>query len=403
MQDLGSNTNIGQPVQFTKAFGLGTEPVPVEAYVSPEWFEKEREKVFRTSWLCVGRAENLPQNNSYFIRDVDTLNLSLLVTRDGQGRIQAYHNVCKHRGNKLVQQTAGQGKSFACCFHGWVYDNEGRLRDVPDEKLFVGLDRNKLALTPIATECWNGFIFISANPARPLAEEFAQLTPLVEGYEFAIPVVGSYCAEVKGNWKVFLDAFQEAYHVIALHQTTVAGTFSSKKNPFSHLTSARVLDRNRAISVYANPEHRMRPSEKLAFELGVASTYTPDLDAAAGRLPGLNPEQDSNWAFDINIAFPNMELLMGVGWYAQMLFWPIAVDHTHYEVRIYMQQPRNAGDAISQEFNRVMLYDVLLEDLYTIENTQSVLGSGATTHLHFSDHEIACRHNHEVIRKMVDA
>mgnify|MGYP002336239533 CR=1 FL=1 len=393
----------GDRVQFTRSYGLGTEPVPVEAYISREWFEKERDKVFMRSWLCVGRAENVPKASSYFIRDIAIIRASILVVRDGSGKIQAYHNVCKHRGNKLVQCPAGKASSFTCGFHGWVYDQHGRLVDVPDEKLFFDLDKQKLGLTPIATDIWNGFIFISLQPLRSLAEEVAELSPLVEGYDFAIPVVGSYCAEVKGNWKVFLDAFQESYHVVALHQTTVAGTFSSKKNPYSHLTSARLLGRNRSISVYANAEHRMRPSEKLAFDLGVASTYTPDVTAERTPLPGLNPEQDSDWAFDINIAFPNMELLMGVGWYAQMLFWPTAEDHTHYEVRIYMQAPRDAGDAISQEFNRAMLYDVLLEDLYTIENTQSVLGSGATTHLHFSDHEIACRHNHEVIREMIGA
>lgn len=393
----------GEAVQFTKAFGLGTDPVAVEAYISPEWFEKEREKVFKTSWLCVGRVENLPENGSYFTRDIEVIRASILVTRAEDGKIRAFRNVCKHRGNKLAQCVSGKAKAFSCGFHGWVYDQQGKLVDVPDEKLFFGLDKEKLGLTPIAADCWNGFIFISIDPARSLAEDAAELTPFVEGYDFAIPVVGSYCAEVNGNWKVFIDAFQEAYHVVALHQTTVAGTFSSKNNPYSHLTSARLLGRNRSVSVYANAEHRMRPSEKIAFELGVASTYTPDTSAEAVPLPGLNPEGDKDWAFDINIVFPNMELLMGVGWYAQMIFWPTAANRTHYEVRFYMQAPRDAGDAISQEFNRVMLYDVLLEDLYTIENTQSVLGSGATTHLHFSDHEVACRHNHEVIAGMIAA
>lgn len=393
----------GKKVEFTKSYGLGTEPVSVEAYISRDWFEKEREKVFMPSWLCIGRAENLPENGSYFIRDIEILKAAILVVRNADGAIQAYHNVCKHRGNKLVQCASGKAKSFTCGFHGWVYDQQGQLADVPDENLFFSLDKAKLALTPIATDCWNGFIFVSMKPTQSLAEQMAELSPIVEGYDFALPVVGSFCAEVKGNWKVFLDAFQESYHVVALHQTTVAGTFSSKTNPYSHLTSARLLGRNRSISVYANAEHRMRPSEQLAFDLGVASTYTPDITVDAAPLPGLNPEQDKDWAFDINIAFPNMELLMGVGWYAQMLFWPTAEDHTHYEVRIYMQAPRDAGDALSQEFNKAMLYDVLLEDLYTIENTQSVLGSGATTHLYFSDHEIACRHNHEVISEMISA
>jgi phenylpropionate dioxygenase-like ring-hydroxylating dioxygenase large terminal subunit len=245
---------------------------------------------------------------------------------------------------------------------------------------------------------------VSLDPSRTVEEEYGDLGAVVKGFDFELPVVGSYTAEVKGNWKVFLDAFQEAYHVIALHATTVRPTFAGAENPYAHLTSARIFERNRSISVYGNPDHRMRPSEHLAFKLGVASTYTPDMAKnAVLTASGLNPENDQNWAFDINILFPNMELLMGVGWYAQMQFWPVAVDHTHYEVRIYMRDPRDAGDAISQEFNKAMLYDVLLEDLFTIENTQQVLASGANKEMFFSDHELACRHNYQVVSSLIKA
>lgn len=392
------------PGELTRAHRLGTAPVPVEPYVSPEWFEREREGVFRRSWLCLARVENLPEPGSYVVRDVDVWRTQVLITHAADGKLRAFHNVCQHRGNLLAQCAAGQARAFACTFHGWAYDLEGALRAVPDEPAFFGLDKSRSGLKALACEVWNGFVFVSPNPDQPLAASVADLGTLVAGYDFALPVVGSYCAEVNGNWKVFMDAFQEAYHVIGLHSKTVMATFVDEQNPFCHLTSARVYERSRSVSVYGNGAHRMRPSEELAFKLGVASTYTPDMAKnALLETPGLNPEHDHNWAFDLHIVFPNMALLVGLGWYAQMQFWPQAADRTHYEVRIYMQPPRDAGDAISQEFNKVMLYDVLLEDLYTIENTQQVLGSGATTHLQFSDHELACRHAYETVARMIGA
>jgi phenylpropionate dioxygenase-like ring-hydroxylating dioxygenase large terminal subunit len=390
---------------FTRNLGFSNDPIPIEPYISNEWFRREREKVFNRAWLCVGREENVGEPGDYLVRDIPVLNTSVLVTRAADSKVRAFHNVCQHRGNLVAQTACGHNRSrFTCTFHGWGYDLQGKLVQVPDEKVFYNLDRSRYGLKPLSCGVWNGFIFVSVDPARPLEEEFGDIGVLVKGYDFSLPVVGSYTAEVKGNWKVFLDAFQEAYHVIALHATTVRPTFAGSDNPFAHLTSARIFDRNRSISVYGNPDHRMRPSEMLAFKLGVASTYTPDMEKnAVLQAPGLNPERDKNWAFDINILFPNMELLMGVGWYAQMQFWPVAADHTHYEVRIYMKAPRDAADAISQEFNKVMLYDVLLEDLYTIENTQSVLKSGANGHFLFSDHEVACRHNYMVVSRMLEA
>jgi phenylpropionate dioxygenase-like ring-hydroxylating dioxygenase large terminal subunit len=390
------------PGELTLAHRLGTAPVPIEPYVSPAWFERERTHVFRRSWLCLAREENLPEPGSYVARDVDIWRTQVLITRAQDGKLRAFHNVCQHRGNLLAPCPAGTTKAFACTFHGWGYDLEGRLRVVPDEPAFFGLDKSRFGLKALACEVWRGFVFVALDPDQALPAAMADLDALVAGYDFALPVVGSYCAEVNGNWKVFMDAFQEAYHVIGLHAKTVMATFVDETNPFCHLTSARICARNRSLGVYGNPAHRMRPSETLAFELGVASTYTPDMAAnALLDTPGLNPEKDRNWAFDLHIVFPNMALLVGLGWYAQMQFWPQAVDRTRYEVRIYMQPPRDAGDAISQEFNKVMLYDVLLEDLYTIENTQRVLRSGANTHLQFSDHELACRHAYETVARML--
>ena len=80
---------------------LGTAPVSYEDSISPAHYELEREAIFKKTWLNVGRVEQLPRNGSYFTREIDAARTSVVIVRDGE-QIRAFHNVCRHRGNKLV-------------------------------------------------------------------------------------------------------------------------------------------------------------------------------------------------------------------------------------------------------------------------------------------------------------
>ena len=81
---------------------LGTDPVSYEDCISPEFYALEREAIFKRSWLEVGRVEQLPRNGSYFTRELAVAGTSIVVVRDGGGQVRAFHNICRHRGNKLV-------------------------------------------------------------------------------------------------------------------------------------------------------------------------------------------------------------------------------------------------------------------------------------------------------------
>src|SRR5690348_888390 len=81
---------------------LGTAPVSFEDSISPEFYERERDAIFRQAWLNVGRVDDLPRNGSWFTKDLVAARTSVLVARDMDGEVRAFHNVCRHRGNKLV-------------------------------------------------------------------------------------------------------------------------------------------------------------------------------------------------------------------------------------------------------------------------------------------------------------
>jgi len=85
---------------------LGTGPIAIEPYVSHEFFEKERALIFRKTWLIVGRIEQVPNPGDYMVKDLAVLGTSILIVRDKDGTLRAFHNMCAHRGNKLVPDSS---------------------------------------------------------------------------------------------------------------------------------------------------------------------------------------------------------------------------------------------------------------------------------------------------------
>ena len=126
--------------------------IPVEPNISAEYFEREREHIFKHVWLKVGRVEELPRPGDYLVRDLATLRTSLLIVRGADGVLRAFHNICRHRGNRLEKSCAGSTKSFFCGFHGWTYDTNGQLVHIPQEADFGAVKKEQLGLVPVARD-----------------------------------------------------------------------------------------------------------------------------------------------------------------------------------------------------------------------------------------------------------
>src|SRR3546814_2582320 len=103
----------------------------------------ERENLFKRAWLTVGRVEQLPEKGSFFTKTIEIWNAPIVVTRGSDDRIQAFYNVCAHRGNQVVLTERGRASRFSCNYHNWVYRNDGSLMGVPDEANFFALDTKK--------------------------------------------------------------------------------------------------------------------------------------------------------------------------------------------------------------------------------------------------------------------
>lgn len=383
---------------------LGMEPIPVAMNTSPEYFEREREKIFLHEWWCVGREEEIPKPGDYLVREIEAINASVVVIRGEDGRIRAFHNVCQHRGNKLLTTDRGHCRGLVCGFHSWTYDLEGRLSHVPDEDQFEGLDPARHTLPAVTLDTWNGFVFIhpQERPARSLHDSFGELNAMIGDYDYAgMDLVAEYSADVKCNWKYFIDAFVEAYHVESVHRRSIKDTFNSQDNPYCHLVDVRLHERNRSVSCYANPEHRPTGAEALAYQMG--ATLAQGALAATTDLKGTNFAGEKNWSFDIHIIFPCFEIATSNGWYFTYNWWPVSVNRTRWEMKFYMARNTNLAARVSQEFTKTLTRDTLREDLSTLENGQAMMETGRIKALTLSDQEIAVRHGYKVVERLVGA
>jgi phenylpropionate dioxygenase-like ring-hydroxylating dioxygenase large terminal subunit len=383
---------------------LGTGPVPVEPYLSPEYFDQEREKIFKHTWLQVGRVEEIPNHGDYFVRNIQAVNTSVIIVRDKNGSVRGFHNVCKHRGTKLVWNDKGCEKAFSCNYHGWTYTTEGACIGVPEEEMFFDFKKSEISLTPVATEVWEGFIFVNfeREPKESLKEYLGELDGLLSGYPYSsLQNCYAWKADLRCNWKLIVDSQQEGYHAKMLHRRSVPGFLTNKEHSARHTVDMKCWKRHRLISYFGNRERTPTPIEGTAWKSGAGITkreWQPE------NMPlGVNPARSQNWSFDEYVIFPNFHLLIFFGMYITHNVWPVSHDRSIWEARVYLSQPENAAQVFTREYSRVLLRDAWLEDGSTLEASQEGIESGAISHFLLQDQELCVRHFAKVIRDYVGA
>jgi phenylpropionate dioxygenase-like ring-hydroxylating dioxygenase large terminal subunit len=400
---------------------LGTGPVSIEPYISPDYFAREKRHIFKKVWQHVARVEELAEPGDFLTVELPASDASLIVTRGRDGALHAMHNVCSHRMNKVVYDERGNARKLYCKFHGWSYDLDGRLAGVPAEQSFFDLDRAACALAPVAVDTWQGFVFVNTDPkpAMTLTEYLGPMYAALEGYPFhKMTSCFSWQTVVRANWKLAIDAFQETYHVAFVHGPSIAAALRRDKSgsivPIDGLCDdfhRRLSIAGNPKSVYGNPKALTddapgatpassgRAIADAALRLGrngMATTFD-----ASDRPAGLNWTNDPDWAFDINVIFPDFYLSLRPNYMQAYNFRPISHNETLFDARVYYPEMTTAGGRFYQEYMKVALRDVLLEDLSTLERTQAGCETRAKSHMHLQQHEIMVRHNAWVVDRLI--
>jgi glycine betaine catabolism A len=394
---------------------LGTGPVSCEDSVSPEFYERERNAVFKRAWLNVGRVEQLPRAGSYFTKELDVVTTSVIVVRGKDDVVRAFHNICRHRGNKLVwndfprEETQGICRQFTCKYHGWRYGLEGDLTFVQQEGEFFDLDKEQNGLVPVHCEVWSGFIFVNVapEPEQSLLEFLGPMVTALEGYPFdRLTSRFSYRTTIGANWKLFMDAFQEFYHAPIVHAGQSPDAYANAARqagfeaPHYQIDGPHRLVSTSGVKFWELPDEMVKPMEPLTRSGLFGPWDGPDL----GEMPpGVNPAGCDPWGLDSFQLFPNFVILIwSPGWYLTYHYWPTSANTHVFEGSVYFVPATNVRERIAQEMAAVTFKEFALQDANTLEATQMGIESGYVSHFHFNDQEVLCRHLHHEVGRWID-
>ena len=184
-------------------------------YKDPSIFDREVEKIIYDSWVFAGHVSQIPNVGDYFLYNL--LDESAIIVRTSDGSVQAYYNVCRHRGSHICKEAKGTVKRFVCPYHAWTYKLDGSLmsaRGMPED-----FDRGENGLHDCAMEVIGGMIFVNfSDSPESLENAKRDLAEPLEMYDFEnMKVAAHKNYQINANWKVTLENYQECYHCSPSH------------------------------------------------------------------------------------------------------------------------------------------------------------------------------------------
>jgi len=369
---------------------LGTGPIPAGPYYLPEYFELEREAIFKRTWIQIGHVCELPQPGDFIVRPFEVANTSLLITRTESGELRAFHNVCPHRGTQLVSEDAGHRARFSCPYHRWTFANTGELVSAPDFERFY-VEKSQCGLPEVAVDACAGLIFVNLDPApeQGLAEFLGPLAARLESRPVARATAFSeYVYEVDANWKLTYDNFQENYHLRFIHaRSGEAGL--GEQNPFGYPEKYEFFGPHRTQTIWSNPAPKIAPFQGYAMGKGARFVMEEGFDLAMKDYFGIFPN-----LFVLGTALPH---------FSQFIM-PLAHNRTRSVIRLYwIGEDDSASRRLAREYAMASALDIHCEDRAVIEAGHRGLASGALEHIHFQAQEVLCRHLFNEVDSRVQA
>ncbi len=210
----------------------GATGLPARCFTSPEMFDQELERLFCEHWVCLGHVAALSAPGDFLTTAWGSE--SVLVLRDHDGALRAFHNVCRHRGARLCVAESGRlGPTIQCLYHAWTYGLDGALLGAPHMDEVTGFARADYPLHQVALEHCDGLLFINlAAEPPPLAESLAPLPGKFARWNLPLLRRARRLEyTVAANWKLLFENFNECYHCPLVHPGLAKLTpFDSSEN-----------------------------------------------------------------------------------------------------------------------------------------------------------------------------
>jgi Rieske 2Fe-2S family protein len=373
--------------QFLKNLAMKNQKMmhalPVEAYTSKEWFDKEMKHLFSTTWQFAGLVEDVAEPGDYISVQAGLNNIFIIKGRDH--RLRAFHNICRHRGTQLLRAVGKAQKSITCPYHDWTYDLEGGLMSVPkQDSEFPELKNKKLHtcnlnLKEASVDIFKGMLFVHPEKDAPSiksffgpVEEYLGEHRPEELMEYSEnPDAPFYTKEINANWKIIVENYIDHYHLAHLHENTL-----------------NMYDHEKAEFGWAGPHYW--------FHEPLVKEYREDLENAS-PYPLIDHMSEENIGAYVPWLFPNIGITESESAWNTFHVVPLAPDRTLVTIRSKVmnvseweftkQAAKSSMSAVWTKYGNKGKYvgdaendpmasgDFMWEDIYACEQQQKSLTS----------------------------
>ena len=354
-----------------------TMQLPVEAYLDEARFRREFDRIFRQLPLGLALSIELPEPGSYLAREV--CKTPLLLTRDQEGKVRAFLNVCRHRGATICPEGAGKKSRFVCPYHSWVYAADGELTRVNAAETFGEVDQRALGLTELTCAEKSGVIWVALKPGATfdIDDWLGDFAGKLDSLDLGNWYVYEQRTLASPGWKATFDGYLEVYH----HDTVHGGTVG--KHTIGNLL--------------------------------VHDTYGPHQRLTFGRknLAELDKVESDDWDGSqyiriIHSVFPNLSIsgIIGGHCLVSQVFPGESPDSTvTRQTLLCATRPETEEEeSAARQFSAMTLQAVRDEDYVIAGSIQKALRAGANTHFFIGRNEPGLQHFHQwIARFMQDA
>lgn len=345
------------PLREQRYAFLGDGDIPFARYHDPAFYEAEMERLWPNVWQWACREEHIPAPGDRHVYDIGRH--SVLVVRGEDSRIRAFINSCPHRGMKFAREGSRGGvrRAIRCPFHGMSWNLDGSLREMPCRWDFPHVREADFGLDEIACETWGGFVFIHMGAAPPpLAHQLEVIPEHFRHWPMDDRYVALHTEKVlPANWKMAMEAFLEAWHVLATHPQALytAADANAQYDIFGPHVSRFI----HAIGVPS--PHLPRPvrEETVFARLGRdPAALSPGTSARAEHARLLRAELGAAFGTDLSrvstaemldsieyFLFPNAFFFPGINIRLCYRFRPLGVEETLHEILLLQPLPANGA------------------------------------------------------------
>ena len=335
-------------------------------------FRQEIEAIFYPAWHFAGHRAEVAEAGDFI--KVDVFDQSVVVVRGDDGVVRAFHNVCQHRGTRLIDERRGKIDSvIRCPYHAWSYRLDGRLRHAPRSDEIKGFDPAAISLSPVQVEEFSNFLFVNLDPtAKPLRDDVNGALDLIAQHfpdQGDLELAGELDYEVNANWKIVIDNAIEGYH------------FNLSGSVHKDLAALIRYD-----------EYELNARGKYWYFMGPTE---PGLAQAYGKPIG-DAKYQTDWFFNIAFwphttlyAFPYADFV------GSFNVFPISPEKTLLRLGYY--RPQRPTNDVTEACMQWMSYDLGPEDIELNERQQRGLRSfGYNSGRYFIDAARSNRSEHLV-------